>query len=68
MIQSAQIDYKSYAEQMRSALSGPDICNKDKSLNHAYFNTKKGFYWSDKNHEQLVQGVINYDLDVPAIH
>lgn len=31
---------------MRAALSGPDICNRDNSLNHAYFNTKKGFYWS----------------------
>ena len=36
-------------------------------MNHAYFNTKKGFYWSDKNHEQLVQGIIAYDLDAAAI-
>ena len=49
MIKNPQIDYKSYAEQMRAALSGPEICNKDLSLNHAYFNTKKGFYWSEKN-------------------
>lgn len=46
MSQSAQIDYKQYAAYMRGALSGPEICNKDNSLNHTYFNTKKGFYWS----------------------
>lgn len=67
MMKSAQIDYQQYASQMRAALSGPDICNPDRSLNHTYFNTKKGFYWSDKNHEQLTQGVIAHGLDVPAI-
>mgnify|MGYP000200443743 CR=1 FL=1 len=67
MIKSAQIDYQSYSSQMRSALSGSEICNKDGSLNHTYFNTKKGFYWSEKNNEQLEQGVMNYDLDIPSI-
>ncbi len=45
-MKSAAIDYHGYAMAMRAALSGPDICNRDNSLNHAYFNTKKGFYWS----------------------
>jgi hypothetical protein len=59
-MKGAQIDYASYSSFMRGALSGPEICNKDNSLNHAYFNTKKGFYWSEKHAEQLVQGVLNY--------
>jgi len=67
MIKSPQIDYKTYAQQMRGALSGAEICNRDLSLNHSYFNTKKGFYWSDKNNDQLIQGVLNYGLDVSAI-
>lgn len=67
MSKNAPIDYRSYAEFMRGALSGPDICNKDNSLNHAYFNTKKGFYWSEKHSEQLISGVLNYDLDVSKI-
>ena len=67
MSQSAQIDYKQYAAVMRGALSGPEICNKDNSLNHTYFNTKKGFYWSEKHNDLLVQGVVAYDLDIPTI-
>jgi hypothetical protein len=67
MMKSAQIDYKGYSEFMRAALSGPEICNKDHSLNHTYFNTKKGFYWSEKHSEQLVNGVLNCELDVPRI-
>jgi hypothetical protein len=59
-MKGAQIDYASYSSFMRGALSGPEICNKDNSLNHAYFNTKKGFYWSEKHAEQLVHGVLNY--------
>ena len=67
MSRSAGIDYKSYAEFMRSALSGPEICNKDNSLNHAYFNTKKGFYWSEKNTENLIAGILAHDLNIPTI-
>ncbi len=52
---------------MRGALSGPDICNPDNSLNHAYFNTKKGYYWSEKHHQLLVQGVLAYEVDIPTI-
>jgi hypothetical protein len=66
-MKSAQIDYKGYAEFMRGALSGSEICNRDNSLNHAYFNTKKGFYWSEKHSEQLMSGVLNYELDIPQI-
>lgn len=67
MSKGAQIDYKRYAELMRGALSGPEICNQDKSLNHIYFNTKKGYYWSEKHHQLLVQGVVAYGLDIPTI-
>ncbi len=48
-------------------MSGPEICNEDGSLNHTYFNTKKGYYWSDKHQQLLVQGVLAHDLDLTAI-
>lgn len=66
-MKGAQIDYASYSSFMRSALSGPEICNRDNSLNHAYFNTKKGFYWSEKHAELLTAGVLAHELDLPAI-
>ena len=53
---------------MRGALSGPEICNEDNSLNHLYFNTKKGYYWSDKHQNMLVQGVLAHGLDISTIH
>jgi hypothetical protein len=40
------LDYHQYAIFMRKALSGSEICKEDGTLNHVYFNTKKGFYWS----------------------
>ena len=52
---------------MRRALSGTEISNKDGSLNHSYFNTKKGFYWSEKNTEALVEGIIKHGLDIGSI-
>ena len=36
-------------------------------MNHAYFNTKKGFYWSDDNDRSLVEGIMAFDLDVATI-
>ena len=36
-------------------------------MNHSYFNTKKGFYWSDLNDKSLREGIIRYDLDIPTI-
>lgn len=47
MSQGGQIDYESYAKAMRLALSGPEICRHDGTLNHQYFNAKKGYYWSE---------------------
>ena len=52
---------------MRAALSGSEICNQDHSLNHAYFNTKKGFYWSESNTQELINAVLNCDLNIPRI-
>lgn len=49
MQKTAEIDYQTYAKSMRNVLSGPEICLPDKSLNHEYFNAKKGFYWSGES-------------------
>jgi hypothetical protein len=67
MSKSAQIDYQRYAILMREALSGSDINSRNNTLNHAYFNTKKGFYWSDKHQELLIQGLLAFDLDIETI-
>ena len=69
MIQGAEIDYVDYAQRMRGELSGPDMCNKEKGniINHTYFNTKKGFYWSEKNRQALIEGIAKYDFDFPTI-
>lgn len=48
---------------MRKALSGPEICNEDGTLNHIYFNTKKGFYWSEDHNELLRQGLLKHGTD-----
>lgn len=48
---------------MRKALSGSEICNEDGTLNHVYFNTKKGFYWSDDHNELLKEGLLSYGVD-----
>ena len=48
---------------MRSALSGPDICLPDNSLNHEYFNAKKGFYWSEEHDFQLANAIYKHGID-----
>lgn len=59
----ADIDYDSYAKSMRGALSGPQICMPDKTLNHQYFNAKKGYYWSETNEYKLMDGIRNLGKD-----
>lgn len=49
MQKGADIDYQAYAKSMRGVLSGPEISLPDKTLNHEYFNAKKGFYWSGES-------------------
>eukprot|EP00351_Strombidinopsis_sp_SopsisLIS2011_P004251 CAMPEP_0116880702 /NCGR_PEP_ID=MMETSP0463-20121206/12652_1 /TAXON_ID=181622 /ORGANISM="Strombidinopsis sp, Strain SopsisLIS2011" /LENGTH=40 /DNA_ID= /DNA_START= /DNA_END= /DNA_ORIENTATION= len=33
---------------------------KDGSLNLKYFNVKRGHYWSKKENDELIKGVIKY--------
>lgn len=63
MQKGADIDYQSYAKAMRSVLSGPEICMPDKTLNHQYFNAKKGFYWSEDSESKLMEGIKNFGKD-----
>lgn len=62
-MKGAEIDYNSYARAMRGVLSGPEICLPDMSLNHEYFNAKKGFYWSEGNEHTLVEAIKAHGKD-----
>jgi hypothetical protein len=57
-----QISYSDYAKKMRSFLSNNEMCRKDFSFNHQYFNTKKGHYWSEKDTEALSRGLKKYGV------
>lgn len=67
MSKGGQIDYTEYAKSMRGVLSGPEICLPDNSLNHGYFNSKKGFYWSENNELTLIEGIKKYGKDWKTI-
>ena len=58
-----EIDYKEYGKAMRTALSGQQISKSDGTLNHQYFNAKKGFYWSENNNEELINGICSFGTD-----
>ena len=45
---------------MRKALCRENISFADGSLNLKYFNVKKGHYWSHKENEKLIKGVIKH--------
>lgn len=47
-----------YIIDMRKSLCKDNICFPDGSLNLKYFNVKKGHYWSHKENQRLVEGVI----------
>ena len=55
-------DKMQYIINMRKDLCKDNICSKDGSLNLKYFNVKKGHYWSSKENELLVQGVIEFGV------
>ena len=42
---------------MRLALSPQEMRLDDGTLNHVYFNAKKGQYWSIDNEKQLLRGL-----------
>lgn len=56
-MEAQQISYEEYARKMREVLSSKDMRRPDLSLNHQYFNTKKGHYWSEVDNEALVRGL-----------
>ena len=43
---------------MRKSLCDENIIQTDGSLNLKYFNVKKGHYWSEKENESLIEGVL----------
>lgn len=50
-------DYKTYAKNMRSCLSDPNMYKADLSFNQQFFNTKKGEYWSQEDSNALIKGL-----------
>lgn len=61
-----------YIVNMRKALCNDQICFSDGSLNLKYFNVKKGHYWSKKENDLLIKGVIQFGAtnfkDIRAKH
>ncbi|KAL4472034.1 hypothetical protein ABPG72_007083 [Tetrahymena utriculariae] len=55
--QNQPLDYTQYAKNMRKDLSNKDIFQEDGSLNHSYFLTKKGQYWTLLNQKALQRGI-----------
>mmetsp|Transcript_4049 Transcript_4049/g.3947 ORF Transcript_4049/g.3947 Transcript_4049/m.3947 type:complete len:171 (+) Transcript_4049:1-513(+) len=51
---------RKYIIEMRKSLIDNDIVFSDGSLNLKYFNVKKGQYWSKRETETLIKGVIQY--------
>mmetsp|Transcript_67908 Transcript_67908/g.94036 ORF Transcript_67908/g.94036 Transcript_67908/m.94036 type:complete len:161 (-) Transcript_67908:124-606(-) len=51
---------RKYIIEMRKTMCGENICTKDGSLNLKYFNVKRGHYWSKKENEKLIEGVIKF--------
>ena len=49
-----------YIINMRKSLCKDNICFPDGSLNLKYFNVKKGHYWSHKENQKLIEGVIEF--------
>ncbi len=61
-------DYEEYAKNMRLDLSGSEICNEDGSLNHRYFLSKKGSYWSAEKEKALYRGIEVYgNIYLPSV-
>lgn len=67
MSKSTAIDYVAYSKAMRAGLSGEEICMQDSTLNHQYFHSKKGFYWSLDNEIRLGQGLRKFGLNAGMI-
>ena len=62
-----EIDYRNYAINMRKAFSGKIIANLPQGdINHKYFNTKKGQYWSEKDEDTFQKGILKCGVDQPA--
>lgn len=54
---SNDFDFNLYAKKMRKELSNQEIYCEDGAINHAYFLTKKGQYWTPHNQKALQRGL-----------
>ncbi len=46
-----------YVLEMRKAFSNSNSINPNGELNHKYFQTKIGQYWTEKDNTQLIKGL-----------
>lgn len=56
-IMNTELDFDSYAKNMRLTFSNKEMIDDDGSINHKYFLVKKGAYWSTKEDEALIRGL-----------
>lgn len=52
-VTSDQIDYESYARNMRLAMTNRDITTPNGEINHEYFLHKKGHFWGEDEGKRL---------------
>ena len=51
-----------YVLEMRKTFSNPNSINTNGDLNHRYFQTKIGQYWTDKDNDLLIKGISEYGI------
>ena len=55
-------DRKNYNYEIRKAFSNKNSILKNGDINHKYFQTKVGQYWSDEETIQLMKGIEEYGV------
>ncbi len=53
---------KDYVTNMRKAFSSKNSILSDGELNHKYFQTKIGQYWTEEDKEKLIKGIIEFGV------
>ncbi len=51
-----------YVLEMRKAFSNPNSIHPSGELNHKYFQTKIGQFWTDKDNTQLMKGLQEFGV------
>jgi hypothetical protein len=51
-----------YVTEMRKAFSNPNSIHQNGEINHKYFQTKIGQFWTEKENELLIKGLHEYGI------